>query len=131
MSCPLRRSLRGNCPLSFANRSVYDRDNAEYKNKRVAVIGNGASGIQITRAIAPHVKSMVVYLRSPTYISTNFLEELTPEGHQFSYSEEQQKTWREDPKAFFDYLREVELQYVGLSFSSGRFFFLFSPFASV
>ncbi|EFX01715.1 flavin-binding monooxygenase [Grosmannia clavigera kw1407] len=84
-------------------------DNAEYKDKRVAVIGNGASGIQITRSIAPDVKSMTVYMRSPTYISTNFLEELTPEGGQFSYSEEQKKKWREDPKAFFDYLREVEL----------------------
>ena len=55
---------------------------------------------------------MVVYMRSPTWISTNFLDELTPEGHQFNFSEEQKKQWREDPKAFYEYLREMELQYV-------------------
>ncbi|EPE07939.1 flavin-binding monooxygenase [Ophiostoma piceae UAMH 11346] len=84
-------------------------NNTEYKGKRVAVIGNGASGIQITRALAPHVKSMVVYMRSPTWISTNFLDELTPEGRQFPFSEEQKKEWRENPKVFYEYLREMEL----------------------
>ncbi|KAJ5154382.1 uncharacterized protein N7500_009821 [Penicillium coprophilum] len=38
------------------------------KSKRVAVIGNGASGAQVVPSIAPEVKSLTVYQRTPVVI---------------------------------------------------------------
>ncbi|OLN88794.1 putative sterigmatocystin biosynthesis monooxygenase stcW 1 [Colletotrichum chlorophyti] len=40
----------------------------DYKNKTVAVIGNGASGVQILPAIRPHVRKLHHIIRTPTLI---------------------------------------------------------------
>ncbi|GKT83440.1 phenylacetone monooxygenase [Colletotrichum tofieldiae] len=40
----------------------------DYANKTVAVIGNGASGVQIVPAIRPHVKKLHHIIRTPTLI---------------------------------------------------------------
>jgi len=41
----------------------------DLNNKRVAVIGTGASAVQIVPAIAPIVKSLVVFQRTPAWIA--------------------------------------------------------------
>ena len=56
---------------SFAGDLVHSAswpENLDYKNKRVAVIGNGSSGVQIVPALQPDVKSLVHFTRSPTWI---------------------------------------------------------------
>ncbi|KAI8167029.1 Cyclohexanone 1,2-monooxygenase [Colletotrichum sp. SAR 10_70] len=40
---------------------------AEYRNKRVAVIGTGSTGTQIVTAVAPHAASLTVFQRTPQY----------------------------------------------------------------
>ncbi|KAI5281926.1 hypothetical protein KEM54_003038, partial [Ascosphaera aggregata] len=40
----------------------------DYKNKNVAVVGNGASGIQVVPAIADDVQHITVFQRTPSYI---------------------------------------------------------------
>ncbi|CAK7228412.1 hypothetical protein SBRCBS47491_006896 [Sporothrix bragantina] len=40
----------------------------DYKDKTVAVIGNGSSGVQIVPAIYPQVKKLVHVVRTPTWI---------------------------------------------------------------
>ncbi|KAH8590837.1 hypothetical protein B0O99DRAFT_654712 [Bisporella sp. PMI_857] len=40
----------------------------EYGNKRVAVIGNGSSGIQLVPALQPDVQKLVHFIRSPTWV---------------------------------------------------------------
>ncbi|KAF9879820.1 phenylacetone monooxygenase [Colletotrichum karsti] len=40
----------------------------DYANKKVAVIGNGASGVQILPAIRPHVEKLYHIIRTPTLI---------------------------------------------------------------
>ncbi|KXH51127.1 phenylacetone monooxygenase [Colletotrichum nymphaeae SA-01] len=42
--------------------------NFDYTNKTVAVIGNGASGVQIVPAMRPHVKKLHHIIRTPTLI---------------------------------------------------------------
>ena len=46
----------------------------EYKGKRVAVIGNGSSGIQIVPNLRPHVEVLDHYVRGRTWISFGFGE---------------------------------------------------------
>jgi len=45
----------------------WDRS-VSYAGKRVALIGNGASGVQIAPAIAPEVARLEVFQRTPSYI---------------------------------------------------------------
>ncbi|KAK7911808.1 flavin-binding monooxygenase [Apiospora marii] len=56
----------------------------------------------------PKVETLVNYVRQRTWISINFLSDKTPEGVNFPYTEEQKKTWREDPKAFNAYRSDLE-----------------------
>lgn len=43
-------------------------NNYDYKNKKVAIIGSGASAIQIIPAIAPDVKELHVFQRTPHWV---------------------------------------------------------------
>ncbi|KAJ4167398.1 hypothetical protein NW754_011213 [Fusarium falciforme] len=56
----------------------------------------------------PKVEKLVNYMRQPTWISVNFLGDKTPEGVNFTYSEEQKRTWREDPNAHYLYRKDLE-----------------------
>lgn len=55
----------------------------DYSGKRVAVIGNGSSAIQIIPRLQKVAGHLTNYVRSPTWISVGFSEELTPEGKNF------------------------------------------------
>ena len=47
--------------------SAWPQEGISIKGKRVAVIGTGASGVQVVQTIAPDVKAMTVYQRTPNY----------------------------------------------------------------
>ncbi|KIW13026.1 hypothetical protein PV08_08213 [Exophiala spinifera] len=83
-------------------------ENIELKDKRVAVIGSGASGVQIVPTIQPVVKKLISFNRSPTWIAAEFAGHLAPEGRNTLFSEEQRKRFREDPEYHLQYRRDVE-----------------------
>lgn len=86
------------------------RWNPELKldGKRVAVIGSGASGIQIVPSIQPVVKSLVSFNRSPNWVAGEFAAALAWEGRSSTYSSEQKRKFEEDPGEFKEYRRKVE-----------------------
>lgn len=45
--------------------SAWPQEDMSMKNKRVAVVGTGASGVQVIQTIAPQVKQLTVYQRTP------------------------------------------------------------------
>ena len=47
-------------------------------------------------------------MRQGTWISRNFLDDKTPEGVNFKFTEEQKKRWREDPKELWAYRKDLE-----------------------
>ncbi len=56
----------------------------ELQGKRVAVIGMGSSGIQVTAEIAPIVGQLYTWIRSPTWITAGFAQEHAgPNGANF------------------------------------------------
>lgn len=89
----------------------------DLRGKRVAVIGNGASGQQILPNILPEVAHIDHYVRSKTYVSPTFRQGYLeasvdlPGGR--LYSDEERKTWREDPAAYFLYRKELEKTHYG------------------
>ncbi|CAI7566118.1 unnamed protein product [Penicillium palitans] len=87
--------------------SIWD-NTYDWSNKRVAVIGNGSSGIQCVAAMQPKVAQLVNFVRNPTWVSVNFCAEKTQNGGNFRYTEEEKAHFAEDTEAHFKYRRELE-----------------------
>lgn len=52
--------------------------------KRVAVIGTGSSGIQVTAEIADKVRQLYTWIRSPTWVTAGFAQNWAgPNGTNF------------------------------------------------
>jgi cation diffusion facilitator CzcD-associated flavoprotein CzcO len=47
--------------------SRWPQGGVDYANKRVAIVGNGSSGLQVIQEVSPTVKHLTVFQRSPTY----------------------------------------------------------------
>ncbi|KAK8845289.1 hypothetical protein IAR55_006002 [Kwoniella newhampshirensis] len=84
----------------------------EFKDKNVALIGNGSSAIQLLPQLQKMVKNIDNYVRNPTWITPAFASDLTIEkgsnDNNPLYTEEQKKTWREDPEAFLQFRKKLE-----------------------
>lgn len=77
----------------------------DWTGKKIAVIGNGSSGIQVVPALQPKAARIVNYTRHPTWVSVNLCPDITKDGMgtNFEYSEEEKAKFREDPQSFLDY----------------------------
>ncbi|KAJ9144991.1 4-hydroxyacetophenone monooxygenase [Pleurostoma richardsiae] len=84
--------------------------------KRIAVIGNGASGQQLVPNILPLVSRIDHYVRTKTWVTPTFVGDLheatadAPGGP--VYTAEQRELFRNDPAAYLEHRRlfEVKLQ---------------------
>lgn len=59
------------------------REDFDLTDKRVGVLGNGSTGVQVITAIAPRVKSLVSFQRSPQYSVPSGNGPVTPEYRQW------------------------------------------------
>jgi cyclohexanone monooxygenase len=59
--------------------SLWPKEKVELAGKRVAVIGNGATGIQVIQTIAPIVEHLTVFQRTPNYVMPGRNHQLTDE----------------------------------------------------
>lgn len=81
----------------------------DLKNKSVAVIGNGSSGIQIVAAIQPEVKSLVTFIRSPTWITAGFAQSHAgPGGKNYAFSQAQKDEFRGNAGHYSEYRKGIE-----------------------
>ncbi|KHN98020.1 Flavin monooxygenase-like protein [Metarhizium album ARSEF 1941] len=80
----------------------------DWTGKRVGIIGNGSSGIQILPRMQPGAGKIVHYIRSPTWISSPFLAAMAPEAGRFSYSDEDRARFRRDPQELLRLRKTME-----------------------
>lgn len=82
----------------------------KWAGKKVAVIGNGASALQIVPSMQPKVAKLVNYIRQPTYILSNICGHLTKDGKgaNFQFTEEEMKEFEDNPEKFLKYRRVVD-----------------------
>lgn len=70
LSAPLEDRFPGQA--SFMGKIVhtgrYPKGGLDLEGKRVAVIGTGATGIQVIQTIAPEVEHLTVFVRTPQYV---------------------------------------------------------------
>ncbi|KAF9893999.1 hypothetical protein FE257_008970 [Aspergillus nanangensis] len=95
-------------------------ETVEYQDKRVAVIGNGSSGVQIVPAIQPDVQHLVHFIRSPTWIappqtermlkgaSAAVLQSAQMDGNRFR--PEQMARFARDPEYYRAFIKATEEQ---------------------
>lgn len=85
-------------------------DSCDPAGKRVAVIGNGASGIQLVANLQKVVKQLDHYARNKTWIAGSWAGDERTLGPQ-PYAEEQKKLWASDPAAYLAFRKELEDKY--------------------
>ncbi|KAK4641391.1 hypothetical protein QC761_502310 [Podospora bellae-mahoneyi] len=78
--------------------------------KTVAVIGNGASGIQLVANLQKRVKQLDHYARNKTWIAGSWAGDERTAGPQ-PYSEEQKELFARDPTAYLKFRKELEDKY--------------------
>ncbi|KAG4437835.1 hypothetical protein IFR05_006681 [Cadophora sp. M221] len=100
---------------SFKGRLIHTANwpsDFDYHGKNVAVLGNGASGVQIVPAIQPHVKKLVHCIRSKTWIAPPSKAVRYCHQHTISttnlFSEEWMKTLASDPEKYKTFLKEID-----------------------
>ncbi|KAF6793386.1 4-hydroxyacetophenone monooxygenase [Colletotrichum sojae] len=78
--------------------------------KKVAVIGNGASGIQLTSNLHKVVARLDHYARNKTWVTASFAGDETS-IEPIAVPEELRSKFREDPEAYLAYRKEMEGKY--------------------
>ncbi|KAF5584457.1 uncharacterized protein FSUBG_12771 [Fusarium subglutinans] len=78
------------------------------EGKRVAVIGNGSSGVQVLPHLQKAAAQLTTYVRTPTWIFANYASELTKDGTNFAFTEEEKKKFRENPASLWKFRKEIE-----------------------
>jgi hypothetical protein len=59
-------------------------DNLDLRGKRIAIVGTGASGIQLTAALQKDASHMYTWIRTPTWITSGFAStHAGPDGGNF------------------------------------------------
>ena len=102
---PGRKNFRGNI--------VHSADwltGLSLEGKRVAVIGNGSTGIQVVAAAQKLSKEIKVFVRNPTWITANLGSKFISGSTNHVFTEEEKKSWREDPQKYLQYRKAVELE---------------------
>jgi cation diffusion facilitator CzcD-associated flavoprotein CzcO len=102
-STPGRSKFRG----QMLHSADYDPA-VDLKGKRVAVIGNGSSGIQIVSTIQKVVDHLTVYIRSPTWITANVASTMLPPSGDTIFTQEQKKHWADHPDEYLTYRKALE-----------------------
>src|SRR5699024_6283259 len=70
LSAPLQNLLPGQETFSgqLVHTARYPKEGIDFQNKRVGVIGIGATGIQVIQTVAPEAGHLTVFARTPQYV---------------------------------------------------------------
>ena len=84
-------------------------DGYNFEGKKIGMLGNGSSAIQILPQLQPVVAHITCFIRSPTWISPNFVAtHAGTDGKNFNYTEEQRAELRSDPNKLFEMRKTLE-----------------------
>ncbi|PVH69706.1 FAD/NAD(P)-binding domain-containing protein [Cadophora sp. DSE1049] len=95
---------------SFKGKLLHTADwdtSYDWTGKKVAVIGNGSSAIQVVPKVRKTAKELVNYFRNPTWVVPNLLQDVAEHGIT-QYSEERKKEFRENPESYFKFRKNIE-----------------------
>ncbi|KAK5944688.1 hypothetical protein PMZ80_001888 [Knufia obscura] len=82
----------------------------QWKGDRVAIIGSGASSIQTVPTMQPHVKHMDIFVRTGVW----FVQIADNHGANHEYTDEEKKSFHDDPTKLVEHAKSIEDQVNGL-----------------
>lgn len=100
-------SFQGGAPIMHS--ASWDEE-YDFTGKRIAVIGNGSSGIQIVPEMAKVGSKVVNFARSGTWILAGLGNRMIDGRANYIYSEEEKHRFREDIDALKAYRKEIQQQ---------------------
>jgi len=70
LSAPLTDRFKGQASFKgeIHHTALWPKEGVDMKGKRVAVVGTGATGIQVIQSIAPEAELLKVFVRTPEYV---------------------------------------------------------------
>ena len=84
-------------------------DGYNFQDKKIGLIGNGSSAIQILPQIRRNAAHVTCFIRNPTWISTNIAAQYAgPEGRNFNFTEEQRAEFRSSPGKLLEFRKALE-----------------------
>jgi cation diffusion facilitator CzcD-associated flavoprotein CzcO len=87
--------------------AVWDPD-FDWSGRRIAVIGNGSSAIQILPKVVETAQHTTNFIRRPTYITPGLGSSIIGGQVQYYYTEEEKKKFREDPEELKKYRKQIQ-----------------------
>ncbi|QRD93240.1 hypothetical protein F9C07_2098600 [Aspergillus flavus] len=73
-----------------------------YEGKKIAVLGNGSSGIQVIPSLQPNAAKLVNCIRHAIWTTPNL------GGTNFQYTEEEKQRFQDNPDEFLEYRKSIE-----------------------
>jgi cation diffusion facilitator CzcD-associated flavoprotein CzcO len=80
----------------------------ESKDKKIGVIGNGSSAIQIIPQVVQEAKYLANFIRNPTYITPGLGSGAIGGKTQYYYTEEEKKNFRDHPEQLNQYRKKIQ-----------------------
>lgn len=88
-------------------------DSIDLKNKRVAIIGAGASAVQLLPAIQDQASHIDVHIRTPSWITPPLIDSVTGEANP-AYSSEEKKRFADDAEFSLTERKKMEAWFNGM-----------------
>lgn len=87
----------------------------DFHGKKVAIIGSGASAVQVLPQIQPKSSNVTVFIRTPSWISPPFVKaNVGAESSNYTYTEAEKVLLRQNEHHYIDMRKEVENEFNGM-----------------
>lgn len=80
----------------------------DWSGKRIAIIGNGSSAIQILPQIVATAAHVANFVRRPTYITPGLGSSIIGGQTQYQYTPEEKQRFRDDPEELKQYRKRIQ-----------------------
>lgn len=80
----------------------------DYANKKIGIIGNGSSAIQILPRLAPGAAHLTNFIRHATWITAGLGSAAIDGAANYTYSDAEKREFREDPEALRAYRKRLQ-----------------------
>lgn len=80
----------------------------DYAGKRIGIIGNGSSAIQILPQLAPGAAHLVNFVRRPTWITAGLGSAAIDGAENYTYTEAEKREFADDPEKLKQYRKRLQ-----------------------
>ncbi|PSR83016.1 hypothetical protein BD289DRAFT_293034 [Coniella lustricola] len=85
-----------------------DAGEFDYAGKRIGVIGNGSSAIQVLPQLAPQAGHLINFIRNPSWITPGFGSVAIQHADNYLYTEEEKQAFARDPEKLKQYRKSIQ-----------------------